>query len=92
VDVLFRSVAETYGGHVLSAIMTGMGSDGANGVKALKAKGAYCLTQSATTCVVYGMPRAVDEARLSDESIPLEQLGNRMATLIQSKPVTGRRA
>lgn len=47
VDVLFRSVASVYGqGTVLSLIMTGMGADGLNGVRALKRKNCYCITQS----------------------------------------------
>lgn len=75
VDVLFRSVATTYGDKgVLSVILTGMGSDGCNGVRALKRKGCCSITQSEASCVVYGMPRAVDEAGLSDRSLGLEQI------------------
>jgi two-component system, chemotaxis family, protein-glutamate methylesterase/glutaminase len=67
---------------VLSIILTGMGNDGQKGVAVLKNKGAYCLTQSRETCVVYGMPRAVDEAGLSDESVPLQELGMRINQLV----------
>lgn len=75
VDVLFRSVAQIYGGKgILSVILTGMGSDGAIGVQHLKEKGCYSITQSEETCVVYGMPRAVDELGLSDASLPLESI------------------
>jgi two-component system, chemotaxis family, protein-glutamate methylesterase/glutaminase len=82
VDTLFRSVCQAYGGNVLAVIMTGMGNDGQKGVELLKKQGAYCLTQSKDSCVVYGMPRAVDEAGLSDERIPLAQLADRINTLI----------
>ena len=79
VDVLFRSIAEHYGQRgVLAVIMTGMGSDGVAGIRALKAKGCYCITQSKGSCVVYGMPRGVDEAGLSDESVELDRIGQRI--------------
>ena len=84
VDVLFRSVAANYGGNTLAVIMTGMGSDGREGVKALKRQGCYCMTQSEDTCVVYGMPLAVDEAGLSDESVQLKELANRIATVVRN--------
>ncbi len=83
VDVLFRSVAAQYEGNILSVVMTGMGSDGLEGVKALRRRGCFTLTQSEGTCVVYGMPMAVDEAGLSDESIPLPLLATRITHLIQ---------
>jgi two-component system chemotaxis response regulator CheB len=85
-DVLFRSVAEVFEGHVLAVIMTGMGNDGMRGVQALKSSGCYCITQTAETCVVYGMPRAVDEAGLSDESADLEALAERIAVLVKGSP------
>lgn len=83
VDVLFRSIAKVYGGSVLSIIMTGMGSDGALGVKVLKQAGAYSLIQSEETCVVYGMPKAVREMNLEDEIIPLPLLAERIAALVK---------
>jgi len=85
VDVLFRSVASVYGQNVLAVIMTGMGTDGTMGVKSLKRLGCYCLTQSESTCVVYGMPRSVDAMGLSDEQIPLQDLAGRIAKLVKSK-------
>ncbi|EKD28143.1 MAG: hypothetical protein ACD_79C00418G0003 [uncultured bacterium] len=75
VDVLFRSIANTYGNNgILSVVLTGMGQDGLNGVRTLKRHNCYCITQSSSTCVVYGMPRAVDEAGLSDKSLPVDQI------------------
>ena len=75
VDVLFRSVASVYGDSgILSVILTGMGSDGCNGVRSCKRTSCFSITQSEPTCVVYGMPRAVDEAGLSDLSLPLEKI------------------
>jgi two-component system chemotaxis response regulator CheB len=74
VDVLFQSAADVYGGRVLALVMTGMGSDGLQGAAWIKARGGTVLTEAEETCVVYGMPRAVVEAGLSDVSIPLDRL------------------
>jgi two-component system, chemotaxis family, protein-glutamate methylesterase/glutaminase len=81
-DVLFRSVAACYrGGGILAVFMTGMGRDGCAGVRALKAPGCHCLAQSRDTCVVYGMPQAVDEQGLSNERVDLADLAARIAQL-----------
>lgn len=86
VDVLFRSVAHHYSAQgILAIIMTGMGSDGLSGVRMLKRKNCYCITQSAETCVVYGMPRAIDEVGLSDESVELQNIASRISMLVKRK-------
>jgi two-component system chemotaxis response regulator CheB len=54
--------------------MTGMGNDGLEGAGWIKARGGAILTEAEETCVVYGMPRAVMEAGLSDEAVPLDGL------------------
>jgi two-component system, chemotaxis family, protein-glutamate methylesterase/glutaminase len=74
VDVLFRSAAEVYGGRTLGVVMTGMGSDGKEGAAWIKAQGGRIVTEAEESCVVYGMPRAVDEAGLSDRRVPLEAM------------------
>jgi two-component system chemotaxis response regulator CheB len=74
VDVLFQSAAEVYGDRVLAVVMTGMGADGREGAAWIKARGGAVLTEAEETCIVYGMPRAVVEAGLSDEAVPLDQL------------------
>ena len=74
VDVLFQSAAEVYGERVLGVVMTGMGADGRDGAAWIKARGGTVLTEAEETCVVYGMPRSVVEAGLSDEAVPLETL------------------
>lgn len=83
VDVLFRSIAAQYEGNMLAVVMTGMGNDGCEGVRAMKRRGCTCLTQSEASCVVYGMPLAVDEAGLSDEQVPLERLADRINYLVK---------
>lgn len=85
VDVLFQSVEEIYGGRVLTVILTGMGCDGAAGVAALRAKGAYSLVQDEATSVVWGMPGAVAQAGNADETLPLPAIASRIAQVLQER-------
>jgi two-component system chemotaxis response regulator CheB len=80
-DVLFRSAADVYHQGVLGVVMTGMGDDGKQGSAWIKAQGGTILTEAAESCVIYGMPRSVAEAGLSDACVPLE----RMAQAIMEK-------
>jgi two-component system, chemotaxis family, protein-glutamate methylesterase/glutaminase len=72
VDVLFQSAAEVFGSGVLGVVMTGMGADGREGAAWIKARGGTILTEAEESCVVYGMPRSVDEAGLSDRRVSIE--------------------
>jgi two-component system chemotaxis response regulator CheB len=74
VDVMFKSVAECYGPSALAAVLTGMGQDGLEGVEAIKKSGGQAVIQDEDTCVVWGMPAAVDAAGLADAEYPLEKL------------------
>jgi two-component system, chemotaxis family, protein-glutamate methylesterase/glutaminase len=74
VDVMFQSGAEVFRAGVLGIVMTGMGSDGRDGAAAIKAKGGLIFTEAEESCVVYGMPRAVVEAKLSDKAAPLDEM------------------
>ena len=74
VDVLFQSAAQVFGARVLGIVMTGMGSDGLQGAAWIKAQGGSVWTEAEETCVVYGMPRVVVEAGLSDRSVSLTQM------------------
>ena len=76
VDVLFQSAADVYAGRVLGVVMTGMGADGREGAAWIKAKGGRILTEAEETCVVYGMPRSVVEAGLSDRSVGLDEMAD----------------
>jgi two-component system, chemotaxis family, protein-glutamate methylesterase/glutaminase len=78
VDALFQSAADAYGSRVLGIVMTGMGSDGREGAAWIKARGGTVLTESEASCVVYGMPRSIVEAGLSDESVPLDGMADAM--------------
>lgn len=81
VDVLFRSLAESFGKDVLSVVLTGMGFDGLRGTQALKAAGGQSLVQDRASSVVWGMPGAVAEAGLADGVFPLAALAGEIARL-----------
>ena len=74
VDVLFQSASEVYRNRVLGIVMTGMGNDGRQGAAWIKAQGGTVLTEAEDSCVIYGMPRSVVEAGLSDGAVPLSQM------------------
>lgn len=72
VDVLFKSAAECAGRDILGIILTGMGDDGARGMKMLHDGGARTLAQNEATCVVFGMPKEAIKLQAVDEILPLE--------------------
>ncbi len=74
VDVLFRSVAKFAGRNAMGVIMTGMGDDGARGLKEMHDAGAYTLAQDEASCVVYGMPKEAVKHGGVDRSLPLSAL------------------
>ncbi|EGB13431.1 response regulator receiver modulated CheB methylesterase [Pseudodesulfovibrio mercurii] len=73
-NVLINSVAQAVGRRGLGVILTGMGNDGCEGIRALKGKGGRALAQSDSTCVVYGMPKAVVEENLADEIVDIDDM------------------
>ena len=81
VDVLFESVARTCRRRALVGLLTGMGSDGARGMKEVRARGGYTLAQDADSCVVYGMPKAAVAQRAVCEELGLETFGSRLTEL-----------
>ncbi len=82
-DFLFKSVANAYRSkNVLVVVLTGMGSDGIEGLKVLKEScECYCITESETSCVVYGMPKCIEDAKLSDASIHISAIGEKINIL-----------
>jgi len=71
VDVLFRSVAQTYGANVLAVVLTGMGSDGTQGAAAVREAGGEVIVQDQESSVIWGMPGKVVAASLADRIFPL---------------------
>jgi len=82
VDVMFDSVAATATGGVVSVILTGMGSDGANGTRKLRDKGAWSIAQDEATSVVWGMPGAVASQGQADEILPLDRIATRLTEIV----------
>jgi len=82
VDVLFRSAADTFGARVLGVVMTGMGDDGLLGAAHIKAAGGRMVTEAESSCVVYGMPRVVVEAALSDRSASLDRMADAIVEML----------
>lgn len=70
VDKLFISAAEFYKGRLLACILTGMGKDGADGIKLIKLHGGYTIAQDEESSTVYGMPRAAFETGCIDIVLP----------------------
>ncbi|GAK59103.1 chemotaxis response regulator protein-glutamate methylesterase 1 [Candidatus Vecturithrix granuli] len=81
-DVLFRSVAEIYGKKALGIVLTGMGKDGLEGVKAMKAREATIIAQDKDTSIAWGMPRSVVEAELADYVLPLQEIAQAVNTIV----------
>ena len=82
VDVLFRSLADCFKERTLGLVMTGMGNDGVLGAAHIKGNGGRVLTEAEASCVVYGMPKAVVEASLSDQAVALDQLPKTLLEMI----------
>ncbi|BBO81666.1 chemotaxis response regulator protein-glutamate methylesterase [Desulfosarcina ovata subsp. sediminis] len=83
VDYLFRSVADHYVGRATGVIMTGMGSDGTQGLKLMKQNGASIIAQDEATCVVFGMPKEAAETGLADAVLPLHQIADAIVKTVR---------
>src|SRR6185436_13723325 len=86
VDVLFRSVARVYGGASLAVVLTGMGRDGRDGSRDIRAAGGDVVAQDEATSVVWGMPGAVANAGLANSILPLSEV----AAFVNSRINAGR--
>lgn len=82
VDVLFNSVAKIAGANAIGVILTGMGSDGAKGLLAMKNAGARTIGQDEASCVVYGMPKVAHEIGAVERQLPLNRVAEGILSLI----------
>ena len=89
VDMLFNSAAACAGRHAVAGLLTGMGSDGAQGMKKLQAAGAATFVQNEATCVVYGMPRAAVELGAADQVLPLDKIPDALVRSVLSQSENG---
>jgi len=87
---LFSSAARAYGAHCLGLILTGIGNDGCDGLKALKQAGGLVLAQDRESSVVYGMPKAAVDAGLADRVVSLDEVPTVLQSLVRAaQPKTG---
>ena len=83
IDVLMESVAAEFGSLAMGVILTGMGSDGVLGMKAIHRRGGFTVGQDEGSCMVYGMPRACADAGILKNVVPLLQIPNQILQAIQ---------
>jgi len=82
VDVLFQSVAKTVGKKAIGIILTGMGRDGAEGLKIMRDVGSHTIGQSETSALVYGMPKVAFEVGAVVEQAPIEAIAQKIASSV----------
>lgn len=88
VDVLMRSVAMEYGGRAVGVIMTGMGRDGAEGLRDLRRRGGHVIAQDRESSVIYGMNREVVQNGSADEVVPVDHIAERIIETLRSRAVS----
>jgi len=79
-DLTIADAAKLFGERLVLVVMTGMGKDGLEGAREVRARGGRILAEAESSCTVYGMPRAIVEAQLADVVVPLGQLADAIAT------------
>ena len=77
-DVLLASAAEVYGALAVGVVLTGMGSDGTEGLRAIREKGGLTLAEAEETCVIFGMPKAAIETGAVDDVVSLDDLAGKL--------------
>ncbi|MEH6823979.1 MAG: chemotaxis response regulator protein-glutamate methylesterase [Motiliproteus sp.] len=82
VDITFGSAAKAYANQVLGIVLTGMGADGRDGARMLKTSGSMIWSQSEQSCVIYGMPKAIAEAKLSDLIVDLDNVSSYLLSVL----------
>jgi two-component system chemotaxis response regulator CheB len=82
-DVLFSSVAETFGKNTLAIVLTGMGNDGTKGLIKLRAQGAKAIAQDKNSSVVYGMPKSAKESAGVDLVLPISQIAEQITLTVK---------
>ena len=87
VDVLFQSVAREYDGSVLGILLTGMGTDGGQGMQALMDVGGHTVAESAETAAVFGMPKEAVDRGAAKEVLPLGEIGVRLSQFARGEGV-----
>jgi two-component system chemotaxis response regulator CheB len=81
-DVLMASVAEAYGRRAVGVVLTGMGADGTEGLRAIRARGGRTFAESEESCVIFGMPKAAIDAGVVDRVVPLERVAGEILAAV----------
>ena len=89
-DVTIETAARHYGSRITLIVLTGMGDDGLIGARAVRAAGGTILVEAESTCVVWGMPRAVEEAGLADAVFPLDAMPLAIAEAVAPRAAAAR--
>jgi len=84
-DILFKSAAEQYGSSLISVVLTGMGTDGAQGTIYVKNAGGITITQDESTSMIYGMPQAAVETGRVDIILPLSEIAGKLVSLMRGE-------
>lgn len=87
VDVMMHSVAQHVGANAIGVMLTGMGSDGAEGMKAMREAGAHNLAQDQASCVVFGMPKVAYELGGAHSLVPLDSMATRIVDLLSERRI-----
>jgi two-component system, chemotaxis family, response regulator WspF len=82
IDVFFKSIERWWEGDIVAVILTGMGRDGAEGLRSLRRRGHRTLVQDQASSAVYGMPKAAAAMNAADEILPLDQIASRIVRLV----------
>jgi two-component system chemotaxis response regulator CheB len=82
IDVTMSSIAQCYGRSTVGVILTGMGKDGTNGSALIHSAGGTVIVEDESTCVVWGMPRSVEEAGVADQVVPLDEIARAIARVV----------
>lgn len=85
IDVFFQSVVETWAGKAIGILLTGMGRDGALGLKAMRDKGYYTIAQDRDSSAVYGMPKAAAQLNAADAILPVNRIADKLVSLISKQ-------
>jgi len=88
-DRMLRSLAITLGDRAVAVILTGMGRDGADGLRAMRLAGAYTIAQDEASSIIFGMPRAAILLGVVDEVLPLDRIAARLVSLVAAAPARG---
>lgn len=82
-DYMLKSTARAFHDRVIGVVLTGMGRDGTEGLKAVKEQGGICICEDESTCIVYGMPKSAVEAGVCDYQVPLHRIPQKIKEIIE---------